>query len=205
MVFMKVVLLLLYVVFRVYHQSREQITMTLEPINLNNLEEVEKLLSSIDYVLADCDGVIYLNNSVIAGTPETFNLLRAIGKKIVFASNNSSKSRRSVLTKLNQMGFNATIDEVVVSSFVVGRYLKSLNFGEKVYILGCSGVKDELDQMNIENIGVGSDPLPEGFDTSTLVPPLTLDSSIRAVVVAFDNLISISKLIKVCYYFNHTN
>lgn len=173
--------------------------MDLEPINLNTLEEVDKLLSSIDYVLTDCDGVIYLNNSIIPGTPETLNMLRAKGKKIVFASNNSSKSRRSVLTKLNKMGFNATIDEVVVSSFVVGRYLESLNFKEKVYILGCAGVKDELDGMNIENFGVGADPFPENFDTSTLVPPITLDPSVQAVVVAFDNLISIPKLIKVSY------
>ena len=171
--------------------------MNSKPINLDNQQEVEKLLSSIDYVLTDCDGVIYLNNSVVPGTPETLRLLRANGKKIIFASNNSSKSRKSVLTKLNKMGFNATLDEVIVSSFVVGRYLKSIDFKEKVYVFGCSGVKDELDEMDIENDGVGPDPFPESFDTSTLVPPITLDPSIRAVVVAFDSLISLPKLIKV--------
>lgn len=200
MTFIKTLFLVLYVIYRSFSGSpqQEHNGMDLEPINLNSLQEVDKLLSSIDYVLTDCDGVIYLNNTIISGTPETLNMLRAKGKKIVFASNNSSKSRKSVLTKLNKMGFNATIDEVVGSSFVVGRYLESLNFKEKVYILGCSGVKDELDQMNIENVGVGSDPLPEDFDISTLVPPITLDPSIKAVVVAFDNLISIPKLIKVC-------
>lgn len=171
--------------------------MNSKPINLDNQQEVQKLLSSIDYVLTDCDGVIYLNNSVVPGTPETLNLLRASGKKIIFASNNSSKSRKSVLAKLNKMGFNSTLDEVIVSSFVVGRYLKSIDFKDKVYIFGCSGVKDELDEMDIENDGVGPDPLPESFDASTLVPPITLDPSIRAVVVAFDSLISLPKLIKV--------
>lgn len=171
---------------------------TSEPINLDNRQEVEKLLSNVDYILTDCDGVIYLNNSVIPGTPQTLNLLRSIGKKIIFASNNSSKSRRSVLAKLNAMGFNATVDEVIGSSFVVAKYLKSVNFDGKVYILGCSGVKDELDQMSIESVGVGPDPFPQDFDASTLVPPVILDPAIGAVVVAFDNLISLPKLIKVC-------
>lgn len=195
----KLIFYLLFLVYRIFYSSRQgqNNRMNSKPINLDNQQEVEKLLSSIDYVLADCDGVIYLNNSVVPGTPETLNLLRANGKKIIFASNNSSKSRKSVLTKLNKMGFNATLDEVIVSSFVVAEYLKSIDFKGKVYVFGCSGVKDELDEMDIENDGVGPDPFPESFDTSTLVPPITLDPSIRAVVVAFDSLISLPKLIKV--------
>lgn len=167
-----------------------------EPINLDSKGELDKVLSGVDYVLTDCDGVIYLNNQVIPGTPETFNLLRKKGKKIVFASNNSSKSRRSILRKLNEMGFNASLEEVVVTSFVTGQYLKSLNFNGKVYIFGCQGIADELDEVNIRNEGVGPENVPPDFGDN-LVPNVTLDKDVEATVVAFDNQISLPKVVKV--------
>ena len=167
-----------------------------EPINLDSQTEVDKVLAGIDYVLTDCDGVIYLNNEIIPGTTETFNLLRKRGKKVIFASNNSSKSRRSILKKLNKMGFNATLEEVVVTSFVAGQYLKALNFKGKVYVFGCQGISDELNEVQIKNEGVGAELVPADFGDN-LVPNVTLDPTVEATVVAFDNQISLPKLIKV--------
>jgi ribonucleotide monophosphatase NagD (HAD superfamily) len=102
------------------------------PLRLDDAEKLSKLLDSVDYILTDCDGVIYLNNTTIPGTPEFFQSLRNRGKKIIFVSNNSSKARKTVLNKLNQMGFNAKLDEVFVSAFVVAEYLKSRHFNGKV-------------------------------------------------------------------------
>lgn len=102
------------------------------PILLDDRHEVTRLLDAVDFVLTDCDGVIYLNNTVIAGTAKVFTKLRAMGKKVLFVSNNSSKSRKAVLKKLNDMGFGAKLDEVFVSAYVVAEYFKSHNFTGKV-------------------------------------------------------------------------
>ena len=102
-------------------------------VSLDDAREVTRLLDAVDYVLTDCDGVIYLNNTVIPGTPGVFAKLRSLGKKVLFVSNNSSKSRKAVLKKLNDMGFQAKLEEVFVSSYVVAEYFKSHNFAGKVW------------------------------------------------------------------------
>lgn len=167
-----------------------------QPIRLESKRQVDELLDSVDHILIDCDGVIYLSNETVAGTPAVIKELRARGKKVIFASNNSSKSRKAVLKKLNSMGFEATLDEVIVSCYLVAVYLKNRNFTGQVYVFGCAGLKDELDEANIRNVGVGPDASTTIKDE--LVPELTLnEGQIDAVVVGFDSEISLAKLIKV--------
>lgn len=65
----------------------------------------------------------------------------------------------------------------------------------QVYILGCAGIRDELDAMNIKNFGVGPDPLPDNCED--LVPAVNTDERVDGVIVGYDNLISLPKLVKV--------
>ncbi|RWS17355.1 phosphoglycolate phosphatase-like protein, partial [Dinothrombium tinctorium] len=157
----------------------------------------ERIVSEVDYVFVDCDGVLWLDNDIIPGTDRVINSLRRKGKKIIFATNNSSKSREDILSKLNKMGFNATIDEIMITSFALCVYLKKLNFNGKVYVFGGKGLSIELNNAGFENIGVGKDPL---IDDNTYVPNVILDNDVKAIVVAYDIHISLPKLIKACTY-----
>jgi hypothetical protein len=65
-----------------------------------------------------------------------------------------------------------------------------------VYILGCQGIKDELDLMNIKNFGVGPDPLPDQH-SKELVPLVDTDDRVDGVIIGFDNAVSLPKLVKV--------
>ncbi|RWS28336.1 phosphoglycolate phosphatase-like protein [Leptotrombidium deliense] len=172
------------------------------PVNLDDSKECAKLLDEIDFVVVDCDGVLWLNMSLLPGCDRTINVLRKNGKKIIFATNNSSKSRQEMLKKLNDMGFNATIDEVMITSFALCVYLKQMNFSGKVYIFGnvnggTRGIADELTAAGIECTGVGKDPMANDGD---MFPNVTLDCDVKAVVVAYDNYISLPKLVKACTY-----
>jgi len=51
-------------------------------------------------------GVIWRGDSVIDGVPETLDMLRAKGKKLVFVTNNSTKSRKGYLGKFTSLGLN---------------------------------------------------------------------------------------------------
>jgi hypothetical protein len=51
-------------------------------------------------------GVIWRGDSVIEGVPETLDMLRALGKKLVFVTNNSTKSRKGYLGKFTSLGLN---------------------------------------------------------------------------------------------------
>jgi hypothetical protein len=51
-------------------------------------------------------GVIWRGDSVIDGVPETLDMLRAAGKRLVFVTNNSTKSRKGYLGKFTSLGLN---------------------------------------------------------------------------------------------------
>ena len=64
------------------------------PAHLNNAEEFRKVFDNVDYILTDCDGVLFLHTQVIQGSNTFLNEIRKLGKKIIYATNNSTKSRR---------------------------------------------------------------------------------------------------------------
>lgn len=106
-----------------------------ETVHLTDSSIASQLLDSVDFILTDCDGVLYLNNQTIPDTPQVFAKFRQAGKKVLFVSNNSTRSRLQVQAKLTKMGFDVASDEVFVSSFVAAEYFKNKNFKDKVSIL----------------------------------------------------------------------
>ena len=67
--------------------------------------EVDAFLSSFDTVLTDCDGVLWTGSVAIDGSPEVIQALRKLGKKVIYVTNNSTKSRKEYLTKVTELGF----------------------------------------------------------------------------------------------------
>ena len=173
------------------------------PINLDNKNRVLEFLDRFDYILSDCDGVLWLNNQAVPGVPSVMNKLRAMGKKIIFATNNSTKTREEFEQKLTKLGYKCHIDELFPTSFSTAVYLNSIGFHKKVYAVGCSGIRDELHKFGIECSGVGFESTPT--DWTPGMADVELDPDVGAVVVGFDNQISFPKLVKACSYVNRPN
>nr|CAB3487468.1 unnamed protein product [Digitaria exilis] len=74
------------------------------------LEDADALIDSVETFIFDCDGVIWKGDKLIDGVPETLDLLRSKGKRLVFVTNNSTKSRKQYGKKFETLGLN--IDEV---------------------------------------------------------------------------------------------
>jgi len=168
------------------------------PINLDSKIRVAEFLTKFDFILSDCDGVLWVNNDVVPGAPQAINKLRAKGKRVCFATNNSTKTRTEFLSKLEKLGYEADLDELFPTSYSTAIYLMSIGFDRKVFIVGSSGIAGELKEVGIRSTGVGHDIVPNHWTPG--MAEVDLDPEIGAVVVGFDNKISFPKLTKACSY-----
>ena len=67
--------------------------------------EIDEFLNSFDTVLTDCDGVLWTGSHAIDGSPQVVQALRQLGKKVIYVTNNSTKSRNGYLKKVTELGF----------------------------------------------------------------------------------------------------
>lgn len=166
--------------------------------NLDNRSVFNDFIDSFDTIVTDCDGVLYINNDSIEGVPKALNKLRRLGKKIIFATNNSTKTRFECMQKLKKLGYEANLNEVFPTSYASALYLKQINFRRSVYVLGSQGIADELNAVGIRNFGVGPDTTPDDWTPGQA--RFKVHNEVGAVVVGFDNQVSFKKLAKACSY-----
>ncbi|XP_045450794.1 glycerol-3-phosphate phosphatase-like [Melitaea cinxia] len=160
-------------------------------------DQVKEFLNSFDTVLSDCDGVLWINNNAIPGSAEAMNFFRNLGKKIFYVTNNSTKTRSEFALKAQQLGFIAEPEDILSTAYLVAHYLRGIGFRKKVYLVGSSGIGDELKAVGIRHIGIGPDPVKQDFKSMTTSE---LDPEVGAVVVGFDEHVSYPKFMKAASY-----
>ncbi|KAL2932224.1 Phosphoglycolate phosphatase 2 [Bienertia sinuspersici] len=153
-----------------------------------------RLLHSVDAFVFDCDGVIWKGNELIDGVSDTLHLLRSQGKKLVFVTNNSTKSRTQYASKFLSLGISVSQDEIFSSSFAAAMYLKSVQYppDKKVYVVGGEGILEELHLAGFTAFGGPED----AHKTIQLKenPFFHHDNDVGAVVVGLDPYINFYKL-----------
>ncbi|KAL2124128.1 hypothetical protein VTJ04DRAFT_493 [Mycothermus thermophilus] len=122
---------------------------------------INDFLDRFDTFLLDCDGVIWSGDQVLPNVRETLAFLREKGKKIIFVTNNSTKSRSQYLTKFTRLDIPASVDEIFGSAYssaiYISRILRLPPPKNKVFVVGESGIEQELLAEGIPFIG-GTDP-----------------------------------------------
>jgi 4-nitrophenyl phosphatase len=92
----------------------------------------------------DLDGCVYVGNTVVPKVPDVIEKLRRLGKKVIFVTNNATKSPEEFALKLKRLGVDASSDDVLTSGTATAMYL-SQKFGKcKVYPVGGESLKREL-------------------------------------------------------------
>ncbi|GAX84041.1 hypothetical protein CEUSTIGMA_g11465.t1 [Chlamydomonas eustigma] len=122
------------------------------PFNESDLHT--SFLIDINTLLFDCDGVIWKGSHIIPGASEALTEFRKRGKRLLFVSNNSSKSRVSYIHKFQGLGIHGVeCEDVISSSYAVAAYLKSIGFKKKVFLIGNKGLEEELQKSGISYVG----------------------------------------------------
>ncbi|MEJ8777991.1 HAD-IIA family hydrolase [Pseudogracilibacillus sp. ICA-222130] len=98
----------------------------------------------------DLDGTIYLDDAMIDGANEAIATLKQRGDRVIFLTNKSISTRHEYVEKLNRMGIDAVLDEVINSNFITAKYLLTkLGENERVYVIGEQPLLDELIEANV--------------------------------------------------------
>ncbi|XP_067946969.1 glycerol-3-phosphate phosphatase-like [Watersipora subatra] len=165
-----------------------------------------QVLKNINTVLFDCDGVLWdANGKAITGAVETLSLLRQMGKRVFFVTNNSSKTRQQYAERCKALGFQATEDEIVCTAWLLAAYFKELlNFQGKVYVIGGAAVASEFTAKAIDFIGPGEETYGATEMGYSTYLSMELDPDVNAVAVAFDPYINYVKVVKAVSYLHKT-
>lgn len=73
------------------------------------------IVASFDNFLLDCDGVLWMAGETLAAVRETITMLQGLGKKVLFVTNNSCKSRAMYAKKMAGLGFNVSEADLIPS------------------------------------------------------------------------------------------
>jgi phosphoglycolate/pyridoxal phosphate phosphatase family enzyme len=161
-------------------------------------------LASLSTFLCDCDGVLWRADSGVPGVAHTVAALRARGKRVLFVTNNSTKSRRDYVAKLRSAaGIDCAAEDIVSSAFAAAEYCRREGVSKKAYVLGGSGLVDEL-RLAVPGLGVlGPDDFAKEFAFGALRPETHLDPDVQAVVIGFDARFSYYKLATAALYLRY--
>lgn len=128
------------------------------------------------------------------------NRLQGLGKKVYFITNNSTKTRSGFLEKAHNLGFKITEEGIISTSYAAAKYLEKRQFNKKVYIVGSSGIAQELDAVGIEHNEPGPDVITTNY--ADMLANFKLDPEVGAVIVGFDEHFSFPKMMKAANYLN---
>lgn len=84
---------------------------------------ISTLMDRYDAALFDLDGVVYLGPVSVPGAVAGLTALRKRGTRIGFVTNNAARSPQDVVDHLLELGIEATVADVVVSSQAGARLL----------------------------------------------------------------------------------
>lgn len=104
----------------------------------------ETLLQETDAFLFDLDGTVYLDETPIGDVQNTLARLRAMHKRIVFLTNNSSKTEAEYRQKLTRIGLWGEGDLVYTSAMATAEYVAARFPHKRVYLLATDAVKEEF-------------------------------------------------------------
>jgi len=135
-------------------------------------------------VILDLDGVIWLAEEPIAGSPEAVDRLRRAGHRVLFLTNNSNPTVADLVEKLAGMGIETEAEEIATSAQSAASLLSE---GQTALVCGGDGVVDALEARGVKHIREGeSDAVIVGFHR---------DFDYQRLTAAFRSVIAGARLI----------
>lgn len=124
-----------------------------------------KKLEDAELFLLDMDGTLYLGDNVIDGAIEFVNTIARTGRRYIYLTNNSSRSGKDYVPRLNALGFPCRSEDVFSSGMATAMYLNEKFPHEPVYPVGTKRFMEELESYGVRLSEVSPRAVAVGFDT----------------------------------------
>ena len=128
-------------------------------------KNTKKLINNKKLYIFDMDGTIYLGSRVFDFAVDFICRLRKSGKRVMFFTNNASRSPDVYADKLSKMGFAPREGEILTSGDVTIQFLLHHRAQKSVYLVGTPELCSQFEKAGI----VLSDDAPivvTSFDTT---------------------------------------
>ncbi len=98
----------------------------------------------------DMDGTIYLGSKVFPFAIRFIENLRKNGKKVLFFTNNASRSSKTYFDRLTKMGFSPAMEEIMTSGDVTAEFLIRHRKDKTVYLVGTPDLEENFRERGIK-------------------------------------------------------
>ena len=134
--------------------------------------------------ILDVDGTLLRGSEPIPGLERGLAALDERGIARLYVSNNPTLTPAAYAEKLRAAGIDAAGDDVVTSGSTTVEYLRRGHAGETVYLVGESGLHEQLRAAGFPVVAAG-DPAAGGLDAAS-DPASTDDAAVEDAAVADD-------------------
>lgn len=110
-------------------------------------QKIRQRLKNIRCFVLDMDGTIYLGDRLFPFTKGFLEKARTVGKKVVFFTNNSSRSGTDYVEKLSRMGIQVAPERMLTSGQVTAAYLRREYPEKGVFVQGTPALRRELEEQ----------------------------------------------------------
>ncbi|MCR8631347.1 HAD-IIA family hydrolase [Paenibacillus sp. N5-1-1-5] len=104
----------------------------------------------------DLDGTVLLEEQLLPGVLETLEVLRQADKKILFLTNTTTRTRRECQTRLQKLGLEVHLEEIITAAFTSALYLRESHQEPVVFVVGELALVHELEEQELQHT---TDPL----------------------------------------------
>jgi len=102
-------------------------------------------------LILDMDGVLWQDNKPIGDLPFIFKGISDLGLRVVFATNNATKSVQEYQQKLASFGVHVEQGQIITSAIAAAKYLQHhYPASSKIYVVGSASLKDIVGQHGFQ-------------------------------------------------------
>ncbi len=103
---------------------------------------IKDIFPKLKSLILDLDGVIWRDSTPIGDLPAIFSKIYSQGLKVIFATNNATKTIEEYQHKLQGFGLSIKTDQIINSSLALGIHLSKLfPKGGNVFVVGENSLK----------------------------------------------------------------